>query len=241
MIPPRFVLAITFVAAMVRASPARGAPRTYGFVYAPDVVSAGTIETQTWFSDEVPQSGSGSWEWWLGPDVGVTNSLEMGLFAVVGQAAPSNGVSSAAVLDALRFYGQFEPGRKGTWPVDLALRAEYGMAVGGLLSSAWVTAIASRDEGPINATANLGVGFWLAPVVSASLVYSLGASYEVLPGIRWGAEVNGQTDIGESTKLFVGPSLGIVQGRFWLAATIGPGFGGKSPNYHGRLVIGLLL
>jgi hypothetical protein len=234
-------VAILILLVVVPGTASAGA-RPYAYVYGSDVLPQTSLELESWFSDQEAQPGVGSWDWWLGPVVGVTDWLEMGMFAIFGERPVTLSGPTVIGLDSLRFVATFAPADKGVWPVDVRLRLEYGQGVGPHSSTAWLTFVVSRDFGALNLALNIGP--WLNFASSGLEVYvdySAGASFEVFRGVRIGGEFFGDAEVGGDNSMFVGPSLAVGTGRVWLSATVGPGLVSGGPTYHGRVIVGLAL
>jgi hypothetical protein len=234
-------LVVLLVLALIP-SRARAGDRPYAYVYGADSLPPTTVELENWFGDQEASRGVGDWEWWLGPVVGVTDWLEMGMFAIFNERPVTTTSNGPLGLGSLRFVATWIPAEKAAWPVDVRVRLEYGQGIGARASTAWLTVIASRDFGGLNLCLN--VGPWLffgANGVSTYIDYLAGVSYEMFRGIRLGVEFFGDSEIGGETSMFAGPALSFGTGRVWVSASIGPGITSDSPSYHGRVIIGVAL
>src|SRR5262249_52019259 len=160
------------------------------------------------------------WDWWLGPVAGITDRLEVGLFAIFEQPP-----GEALELFELRLQATASFADKGVWPVDLRVRVEVGLPVGAASHTLWLLAIGGPDLGPLSLPANLGG--WRAFDLPrgggtrwTTFFYdsSLGVSVEARRGLRLGGEIFGDAmfanpDVGH----FAGPAGGYGRGRFWLS------------------------
>ena len=222
---------------------AHAGARPYAFTQGADALPPDEIELESWFSAQTFRGDEGTdWDWWLGPVVGVTDRLEVGLFAIFAQPA-----GEPLELFELRLQATVSFVDKGTWPVDVRVRAEYGLPVGRLSHTLWLLAIGSRDLGAVNLTANLGV--WLAFDLPRGggeradtwfFDYALGASVEALRGLRVGGELFGDVTFSDpGAGHFAGPAAGYGRGRFWLSGAYGFGLNDASASRYGRLVLGI--
>ena len=234
---------------LLAAGDARAGGRPYAFVQGTQAVSDGGLELENWFGDVRPRGGApGDWEWWLGPVVGASDHVEVGLFGIFGQRAASSSSAGALSFDSLRLQATWQPVDRGRWPVDVRVRAELGLPVGGeRITSGWLGAIAGKDVGRLDVTANAG-GWeeWTQQDgrtrASSYVQGGLGASLAIARGLRAGGELFAwrKVDDAHDHEYVGGPSIAYGQGRFWTAATAGFGIDPGSPRNHARLVVGLL-
>ena len=225
------------------AGAAQAGGRPYAFTQGVDTLPADSLELESWFGAETAPAGGGTtWEWWLGPVVGLTDRLECGLFAVFEQPP-----AGAIALDELRLQVSYSLADKGTWPVDVRVRAEYGQpTTTNGPHTVWLLAIASRDFGIVNLTANAGI--WVAADLHLGATtdnwwfgdYALGVSLAVVRGLRVGGEIFGDFHFATTNHdHFAGPAVAYGQGRFWLSGAVGFGLTQQSDDRYGRLVLGL--
>jgi hypothetical protein len=229
-----------FVVAALACGVAHAGGRPYAFTQGIDTLAPDQLELESWFGAEVDDGGT-TWEWWLGPVIGLTDRLEAALYAIFNQPP-----AGALVLEALKLQASYSLADKGDWPVDVRVRAEYGQPVAsGQAHTLWLLAIASRDVGILNLTGNAGV--WVALDAGAGgsqtmwfVDYALGASLAVLPGLRIGAEAFGdfRTTKPEHDH-YAGPAAAYGKGRFWLAGALGFGLTDTTADRYGRVVVGV--
>lgn len=229
--------------AAVAVGRAHAGARPYAFTQGADALPTNEIELESWFGGLTFRGDAGTdWDWWLGPVAGITDRLEVGLFAIFEQPP-----GAPLELFELRLQTTVSFVDKGTWPVDVRLRAEYGLPVGAASHTLWFLAIGSRDFGPVNVTANLGT--WVAfdlpraggdRSTTGFYDYSLGVSVEALRGLRLGGEIFGDATYADPDRgHFAGPAGGYGRGRFWLSGALGFGLNDASPARYGRLVLGI--
>jgi hypothetical protein len=241
------VVAAAFSAAWIGCAPeAHAGPRPYAFTQGIDTLPPDELELESWFGATAARAGGTSWEWWLGPVVGLTDHLEAGLFAIFAQGAAAH---DAIVLSSLRLQLSYALADKGAWPIDVRVRGELGQPVAADEGySLWLLAIVARDVGPVNITLNAGT--WVrfdeleegasARETVGYFVYGLAASLAVAGGLRLGGELFGEGQLGGTEhEHCVGPSAAFGRGRFWLSGSLGLGIDDESPSRRGRLVLGL--
>lgn len=240
--PMRLAVAALAAAPMAALPVAAGAAeRPYAFVQGASTLPESGLELESWFGEAKPRTGPASWDWWLGPVAGVTDRIEVGLFAILGQDGAAQRAPEALALESLRLQLSWALADRGAWPVDVRLRLEASQGVGPERSSVWLWAIAARDLGRFNATANLAGWLELEDPVERYLDWLAGVSYELARGVRLGAELHGSTELGKESTVFAGPALALGRGRVWVSSAMGFGLGAHGPSHHGRIVIGLAL
>jgi hypothetical protein len=259
---------VLVTASTLLARPTQAGGRPYAFTQGVDSLSESSVEVESWITEEKSRDPVDPiWDWWLGPVVGMTDQLEAGLFTILVQppdlppAAPGAEPSREGLsLAALRLQVSYLLAPRGTWPVDVRMRLEAGAplaatdggsgaeGLNGSRATFWYLAMLGRDFGPLNLTLNAGA--WLAVGEEAGadefeaepyVRYALGASLEVLQGLRVGGEMFGDAMLSEgAATLLAGPALGWGSGRFWVSAALGFGLTDESPRHRGRLVLGVL-
>ena len=247
------------LAIMAAASVAHAGARPYAFTQGTDALSTNEIELENWFTALNP-TGRGAndvaWNWWLGPVAGITDHLEVGLFAIFDESAL---MTSGMSMDSLRLQATFMPFDKGEMPIDVRIRGELGVPMhyedNGGVYSGWLTLIASRQIGKLDITANAGM--WVARGKYTEMGgaadtdnvgyydYGLGASYAVTNQLRAGGEAFGDAKLSSAlTGHWAGPSLAYGIGRFWLSASYLFAVDHATEvkmNQLGRLVLGFTL
>lgn len=234
-------MALALLAMLLGPRDAFGGPRPYAYVQGIDSLSESGIELENWFSaDKSRAPGPAAWNWWLGPVVGVSDQLEVGLFAIFNQAAANGSTPSTLNLSSLRLQVSYLLAPKGEWPIDLKIRGEVGQPIADPSYTAWVSAVASRDFGPLNLTGE--VGSWLKfddDEIYSYFVWALASSVDAGGGVRIGGELNSDTKIGVPTRISAGPSIAYGTGRLWLSANMGLGLTTEAPKVRGRLILGI--
>jgi hypothetical protein len=244
------IAGLTVAAVALPSHTALAGGRPYVFVQGAGAVPADGIEWENWIGTAESRDHSTESEWWTGPVIGVSERLELGVFAVLGQAYdPAAAANAGAFLDQLRTQLTWLPVDQGTWPVNVRVRGELGVPLNGEpITQTWLGVIASREFGPVDVTAN-GAGWleWHGTHGNADHdLYGFagaGSSIVVLPGLRAGGEAffkraaRNQAD----HEYIAGPSLSYGHGRFWASSTNGLGLDDISPKRRVRLVLGVVL
>jgi hypothetical protein len=228
--------AVVSVVLAFHPTPSVAGERPYAYVQGTESLPATSLELESWFGTSRPVGGQSTWDWWVGPVVGLTDRIELGFFAIFFQP-PSAGFS----LGTLDLQATYALADRGAWPVDVRVRIELTQPVGGNPYTGWLWLIAGRDFGRINLTGNVNV--WLQfprgnDDLEVYLQYLAGASVKIIPGLRIGVEVQAQTDVSEGeTTAALGPSLAAGTGRIWGSASYD--FSLTHDNHQGRIVMGM--
>lgn len=236
-------IACTLFACLLAAAPAaaRADRRYYGETYAAAVAPPGGLDLELWSTFYRAPSAGGT-DYWLHQvelETGLLPRWDLALYNVFrSEAGP--GTRYAAVKVESR-YALADP---GAWPVDLVLYLE--LAKEFIEDRPWAVegkVIAARDLGPLNLALNLvaereflpGGGF------EQELGWALGASLELLPFLRLGAETWGNRNrpgggAWESTA-WAGPALSIAALRGWAVLAAGFGLNDASDRVRARAVL----
>jgi hypothetical protein len=236
----RVGLGVALTCAMT--SDALAGARPYAFTQGVDSLPENDVELESWFTADTPRAGGSGWDWWLGPVVGITDQLEVGLFAIAQQLAPTADMAPPPfVLNSLRLQVTYLLAPKAEWPVDVRMRAELRQPiVAGEVYATWLSAIVAKDFAKLNVTANVGSYLEFDGGPGKYFQYGLGASYELLRGLRGGGELFGDGEYSDASHdHFIGPSVAFGRGRLWFAGTLGFGLDQASSKRRGRLVVGV--
>ncbi len=227
------------LAALSLAGPARAAPRPYVFAQGYDGLPEGGLDLESWFGASKPQAGATTWDWWIGPTVGLNDRVEAGFFAVLVQT-PQGAAGTALALSALRPFVSVQLADKGALPVDLRLRGEVALPTGGGgPTTAWITAIAARDFGRVNVTANLSYSNSFGSSHDKYVTGELGASVLLGFGLRAGVEAELLAELSGPSALSPALALAWANSRLWASVSVGPSYGEEAPSRRGRIIVGM--
>ena len=235
--------ALVLLSACALAAPALAGPRPYAFNQGFDALEPAGLELESWFTASKPGSGGpAAWDWWLGPSLGLSDRVEVSFFAVFEQS-PDAAAAGAISLASLRPVLSVQLAEKRSWPVDVRLRAEVAVPVGpGRSPATWVSAIVSRDQGPVNLTANLGGAVeWQDAGARKYANLGFGASVALGLGLRAGVETTTELSLGgsEDPHPYAGLLLAWGAGRAWTTLSLGTGLFADQGTHRGRIVLGL--
>ena len=229
--------------------------RPYAFTQGTETLPETGLEIETWLGADRPRASTTgpTWDWWIGPTLGLTDQLEVSLFTIFVQ--PANGPNGGSLsLSSSRLYVSYLLAPRGEWFADVRVRGEFDLPVGknkddprplpflALLPTVWLSVLASTELGPVNVTVNLGTYMELErSTLSPAAHYSVAAAVDVLEGLKLGVETFGEGKIDQTRpfQFFAGPVLGYGHGRLWLATTLGFGLSDRSSQQRGRMVVGI--
>jgi hypothetical protein len=194
-----------------------------------------------------------SFEWKVEAEYGITDHWSISLYQVF---SGSEGGSAAEPLhyDATSVETRYRLAQRGEWPVDVMLYGElekpFGLA--GVTSEAKL--ILARDFGKVTVAANLILEVEASEKVSgvdttveyeAEPEYAVGATYELDPRWKIGAESWGQLEAFEGEagyQAWAGPALSWAPSpKVWITSTAGFGLTKNGDDFNFRLLLGLSL
>lgn len=151
-------------------------------------------------------------------------------------------------LAAIEAETRYRLAERGEWPVDVAAVAAISRNVGASAYAGRATAVLARDFGALSLVANLrGELVFGADVIKTALWagYGAGATYEVTPTWKLGAESWGQTFVDEfdlTKTAWAGPAASWAPSRrAWISASAGFGLTDRSDRFVVSGLIGLSL
>jgi hypothetical protein len=221
----RRILAVALLAAVPGL--ARADRRYYAETYNAVTAAPGGLDVELWSTfHQAPRAGGTSfWRHQLELETGLTERWDLALYNVVRSDRGGD-----TRYEALQLESRYRLSQPGEWPVDpvlyLELKKEFiddkPFAVEGKL-------IVARDFRAWNLSLNLATEQEFLPGGGheAEYGFALGASYELAPALRLGAEIFGDVTRPDGAPwerhLWAGPVVSVAWSRFWLA--VGNGFG----------------
>lgn len=237
------VFAVIFCCATASAD-RRSFTRTYEYTTTPE----GKTEVELWHTQSRDTWDSASpqrFQQQVEIEYGITDHWDAAMYTAFSQVAAKNeDVAEPFGLDAVRLESRYRFAERGEWPVDTVAYLEVSKDFGKGVYEIEAKAILARDFDRFTVAANLIGEVELGhdvPETEAVFGFAGGATYEVTPVVRLGAETWGA--IGEyGTQVSVGPAIGLgLSPGFWLALTTGFGLTEDSDRLSGRLIMGLAL
>ena len=217
---------------------------TYEYATLPE----GQTEVELWHTqsrDSWESSTAQRLEEKLEIEHGITDSWDAAMYTTFTQVAGGAGQPDQPFgLDAISFETRYRFADRGQWPVDTVAYLEVGKDFGTGIYELEGKAILARDFDRVTVAANLigevAVGHDV-PESELAFGWAAGATYEVTPKVRFGAETWGMHEDG-ATQASAGPAIGLApSSKLWLAVTAGFGITDAAPAFSGQLVMGLSL
>ena len=237
------LLLATAVAAPVGA---RAARRYYGETYSAATAPPGGLDLEGWttFHQAPRAGGSDFWRHQLEVETGLTDRWDVALYGMLKQ-------ESRLRFEGAKLESRFRVSEPGRWPVDLVLYLEVKKEV--IEDKPWALeqkVILARDFRAVNVSANLVAEQEFIPGGGREYEYgyAVGASYELHPSLRIGAEAfGGWTNVREGgsssweRQHWAGPAVSIAASRFWLVLAAGFGLTDESDRTRLRAVLAVQL
>lgn len=224
---------VLFVSAVVAAPGSAHAGRSfYGWLHTTDVMPERGAELQTWIGeenkieDEADRSES---TWGIGPFIGITDQLELGLpLDVLWFATPGMG-GGTALNDygvELRYRLVSQDPEEAPPLVPLVRIAVNRLVRERDTIQPEVNVIATYEAGSAQLIADVNfVGELSRDAHHFEVRPGIGASFNVYGDLRLGAEAFAQFSMDDAGETYaaVGPNLSWTHGRTWVSATYGVG------------------
>jgi hypothetical protein len=237
-----------FVAISLTSSLAYADRRSFTYTYEYATAPKGQTEVEVWHTqsrDTWKSSSPQRFEQILEIEHGITDRWDAAMYTVFKQvASPDAAQARSFGLDAVKLESRYRFAERGEWPVDTVAYFEVAKDFGKGVYELEAKAIAARDFDRLTVAANLigevEVGRDVAET-ELELGFAAGATYELSPALRLGAETWGGYGEGE-TRVAIGPALSLApSSRFWFALTTGFGVTEISDKLTGRLIMGFAL
>ncbi len=235
-------------AAAVLAVPAasRADRRYYGETYNAATAPRGSLDVELWTTYYEPpkdvSGASGYWRHQLELETGITDRWDV---AVYGVARQLHGESLE--LEAVKLESRLALAAPGTWFVDPVVYVELQKTVvEDRPFSVEEKLILAKDVGPLNVSLNAaGEQEFVGGDVEPEWSWALGASWELAPAFRLGAETFGERAKAEvspgvertETMAWAGPAVSIAVARSWLVLAGGFGLNGESDAFRARAIL----
>ncbi len=238
---------LVMVAAALAAVPAvsRADRRYYGETYNASIAPRGALDTELWTTFYEPPAGTGAanlWRHQLELETGITERWDVAVYGVARQV-----VGSDLQFEAVKLESRYALAAPGAWFVDPVVYVELQKTfLEDKPFSIEEKLILAKDLGPLNVSANLAAEQEFAGGdVEPEWSYALGSSWELVPALRLGAEIFGDSAKVETSpgvearrsQAWAGPAASIAWGRSWLVLAAGWGLTGASDDVRARAIL----
>jgi hypothetical protein len=197
-----------------------------------------------WSSDD-PGAGTGM-EQILEIEHGLTDHWDIALYNVFTQFSFDDPMVPSVPynLSEMKIESRYRFGERGEWPVDVLAYGEVAKKFGESNYEIESKLIIARDFDKLLAAVNVigavEVGSDV-PETEGEFAWAAGLSYELDPKFNLGFETFGFVEEGE-VGAAIGPALSVAPaGNFWATFTAAFGLSDESPDFEGRLILGIEL
>lgn len=221
---------------------ARADRRYYAETYNAATAEPGGLDLELWSTLQQPprQGGVQSWVHQLEVETGITDSWDVALYNVFQYQQ-----GDVLRYQALKVESRYRLSQPGEWFVDPVLYLEARKEF--IEDEPWALEeklIVAKDIRRLNLSLNLIAEQELIPGGGSELEwgYAAGASWEVTPAVRLGAESWGawrRPAVGDSYQFtaYAGPALALAASRTWLVLGAGWGLNDASGRLRVRAIL----
>lgn len=176
---------------------------------------------------------------------GITDRWDAALYQVFEQSSTGDPVTSEAFhFSELKLETRYRLAERGEWPIDTLLYFEVAKEFDESVYELEGKVIGARDFDKLTVAANAIVEVKVgkdAEETEPEFGWAIGATYEVHPKLRIGAETYGAIE-EEEVAAAVGPAISVAPAsNFWFAATAAFGLGDEAEAFRGRIILGIEL
>ncbi len=224
---------------------ARADRRYYGETYTAQTAPRGSLDVELWSTfHDAPRDGSepSLWRHQVELETGITDRWDVALYNIARQVKGQD-----LEYEALKVETRYRLAEPGRWFVDPVI---YFEAVKTFVDekpwSIEEKLILSKDLGALNVAVNLAAEQEFAGGrVNNDFDWATGASFEVVPAFRVGAEAFGAVSRDElpgggvevGSTAWAGPAVSIAWSRAWLVLAAGIGLNDASERVRARAVL----
>jgi hypothetical protein len=223
---------------------ARADRRYYGETYSAAIAPPGGLDLELWstFHQAPAAGGRDFWLHQLELETGLTRGWDVALYNVLFSQA-----GQGTRYQAVKVESRVALADPGAWPVDVVLYLEARKEF--IADRPWALeekAIVARDLGPLNISLNLSAEqeYPSGGGSEQELAGALGASLELVPAVRLGAEVfGGRTRAATGgvvtwvSTAWAGPAVSIAALHGWLLLAAGFGLNDESEKVQARAIL----
>ena len=236
-------IALTLLACLLAAVPraSRADRRYYGETYSAAIAPPGGLDLELWstFHQAPSAGGTDFWRHQIELETGLVHGWDVALYNVLRSEA-----GQGTRYEAVKVESRYALADPGAWPLDLVLYLEVKKEL--IEDRPWAVegkVIAARDLGPLNLSLNLSAEREFLPGggFEQELGGAAGASLELLPALRLGAEAYGNRTraggAGWESMAWAGPAVSVAALRGWLVLAAGFGLTAESDRVRARAIL----
>ena len=225
---------------------ARADRRAFTQTYEYATMPAGQVEMELYTEEARPDLSDDdirAFQMQLEFEVGITDRWDVSVYHVFEQSI-AGAESEALHFSEVKAKTRYRFAERGEWPVDTLLYFEGIKVFAEDVYELELKGIFARDFDKVTVALNLIAEVAFGDVEEFEQGFALGATYEVSPAWKLGAEAfgNGELQEGEFEKMWAGPSLSWAPSPgFWFAINAGFGVLEQSDDLLVRSIFGLHL
>lgn len=232
----KLLLVIAILSLMVQI--ANADYRSYAWTYEFTTMPAGETELEIYstlsLADQVKKSDA-KWEKRIEIEHGLTNFWDFSLYFVFSQTKNTGDFRFDKIQPRMRFKLM----EKESFFVDPLLYVEYKRPADLTSSDVLETKlILAKDIEQFNVSFNLIAEKELASSKELELKYAFGTSYQHIPQLKLGFELNGNLN-GADSKHYLGPTVALASGKLWASFGSLWALTEKATDLQVRAIIGL--
>ncbi len=234
--------AVASLALLAAPLAARADRRYYGETYDATIAPPGALDVELWttFHQAPRAGGTPFWEHQLELETGITDRWDVALYNIFRYDQ-----GGTTRYEALKVETRFRLSEPGAWPVDVLLYLEGRKEF--VEDKPWAVEekiILGRDLGPLNLSVNALAEQEFPQGGGNELEwgYALGASWELHPVVRVGAETYAFWNRGPAVSSYTftsyaGPALSLAVSRSWLVLAYDWGLNDASDRFRARAIL----
>jgi len=222
--------------------------RAFGYTYEYNTMAEGGLDLELWNtqSRSTFDGGTAGLEWKAELEYGITDHWDIALYQVFAQ----DGREGAVAYDETSLETRYRFAERGQWPVDVLVYLELAKGFGATKWDVEPKLVLARDLGKLSLNLNFAPEVQFSRTADAGKTsldvalepsWALGASYEVSPRWKVGAETFGAHPFAEKvTEAWVGPAVSWApSAKLWVASTAAFGLTDASDAFALRFVLGI--
>jgi len=178
-------------------------------------------------------------------ETGITDHWDIALYNVFAQNSGGGAVMPEPYhYDETKLETRYRFADRGLWPVDTLVYLELAKSFGQSIYAIEGKVIGARDFGDLTVAANAILEIHLgkdATETEPEFGWAAGATYQLHPKVRAGAETWGAVE-EEELSLSIGPAISVAPAsNFWVTVTAGFGLTDAADAFSARAIIGIEL
>jgi hypothetical protein len=244
----RYSSYVVLALVLATSSRAHADRKAFGYTYEYATLPEGVTELELWHTQL-----RGTWdssspqfvEEKIEIEHGITDHYTASFYTVLTQVASSDPTEAQPLsLEAVRIENRYRFAERGEWPVDTVAYLEVAKDFGRSIYELEGKVILAHDFDRLtvagNAIVELYVGNDAEGGAHAEYGWAAGASYEITPKVRLGAETWGEY-AEQKVRSAAGPAIGLAAGKLWVEGTAGLGISNYDDEAIGAFSARLLM